>query len=164
MNKKGFTLVELITTFSLVSVIVILLMNLLVLIKNIYSESNVKTNLLINQGNLNKVLNEAFKKDNLISYKSCNESDFCYDFNFSDGSIKRLNVTKDKITFDNYVYKLSEDSSIINPTVEKEYTLSNDLNSYDSMLVIKIPIKNKFYSGNFGANIIYQYNSNKISL
>ena len=40
MNKKGFTLVELITTFALATVIIVLLINIVLLIKNIYSKNN----------------------------------------------------------------------------------------------------------------------------
>ena len=164
MNRKGFTLVELITTFVLTSVIVVLLINLLVFIKNIYNESDVKTKLLIEQGNLNKILNEAFIDNNLSRYSPCNESEFCYDFTFNDGNIKRLSVTENKIIFDNYTYNLNNNIKVVNPTIEKEYTISDDITGYDSMLIIKIPIESKFYNGNYGANIIYQYNSNKHNL
>ena len=47
MDKKGFTLVELITTLALTSVIVILLINVVLVINNVYSKSSIKTELYI---------------------------------------------------------------------------------------------------------------------
>ena len=57
MNNKGFTVVELITTFAVASAIALVLFNIVLIIKNLYSNSNIKTNLLINQGNLSEQFN-----------------------------------------------------------------------------------------------------------
>ena len=43
--KRGFTLVELITTFALTAVIIVLLLNVVIIIRNLYTSSNVKTQL-----------------------------------------------------------------------------------------------------------------------
>ena len=65
MNNKGLTLVELITTFALTSVIVVLLINIVVVIKNVYSKSDIKTELYINQSNLSNVyLRIGFGREN----------------------------------------------------------------------------------------------------
>lgn len=148
MNKKGFTLIELITTFALASVILILLINVIVLIKNVYTKSNTKTELLINQANLSNSLNSKLKKDNIKSYESCTDGNFCYEFTLSDDSVVRLEVFNTKIKFGNFVYTLVDDTTIETPSLidDKEF------------LVIKIPIKNKlFVNRNFGINLVYVY-------
>ena len=147
MNKKGFTLVELITTFALAAVIFVILINILVLIKNIYTSSDTKTQLLINQANLSNALNSKLKNENIVSYSECSDSDFCYEFVLSDDSSVKLEVTNSKIKFGDYVYKLVDGTSISTPV------FTNDTSGF---LNIKIPITNKMFPDEeFGINLVY---------
>lgn len=165
MNKKGFTLIELITTFALVSVLIIILMNIIVVIKNIYSKNNVRGELLIEQSNLSNLINKRFDRDFLDSYFLCNETEFCYIFNFVDGSSSKLVVDDNYIKFDTYVYKIKKDTTISKPTLEIINIDVSNSEVNNSFLVIKIPVNNKRYPNeDFGLNIVYQYNSAKISL
>lgn len=158
MNKKGFTLVELITTFALSTVVIILLINVVVVIKNIYSKSNIKSELYINQSNLSNALNSKINRNMLISYETCTDETFCYNFNFGDEIIK-LTVTEKTIKFGDYVYNLSDKSIVDNPSLNIEYVDLSDTENSDSFLVIKIPITNEFYPNiDFGVNVIYKYN------
>jgi len=165
MNKKGFTLIELITTFALTSVIIILLINVVLLIKDIYMQNYIKSSLIIEQSNLSYFINNKFLPDSLEGYRECDESDFCYEFDFNDGTTSKLLIKNNSIKFDNYVYDLSQEVSIENPKVEMvKFDLSNT-NTYNSVLVIDIPIKSKLYKNdNFGINVIYQFNSYVTSL
>lgn len=166
MNKKGFTLIELITTFALTATIVILLMNVIVIIKNVYSSSNAKTILLINQANLSNALNSKINNNNLLSLNSCTDSSFCYEFKLINGETIKLIVTESKISFGNYVYKLDGSASITNPEIITKTNIDvTDETLNNSFLIIKIPITSKKYSNDdFGINLIYQYNSNNITL
>ena len=165
MNKKGFTLVELITTFMLSSVIIILLLNVAVVIRNIYSKTNIKTDLYITQSSLSNNLNRTFGVDNISSYVECNDSEFCYDFNLVTGDTVRLTVSDGTISFGNAKYKLNNSSKVVNPSIEKEYVTSTSEDELDSFLVIKIPIVCDLYPGiDFGINLVYLYNSNEINL
>lgn len=158
MKNKGFTLVELITTFALVSVIVILLINIIVIIKNVYSNTDKKTELYINQSNLSNVLNKKFSKDNLISYRSCdntleNEYLICQLFTFkdSDNEIK-LSVTPELIKFGNYAYPLDECSVVKNDLSDELFSVDEN----NDILNIKIPIYCEMYPEiNFGINLVY---------
>ena len=166
MNKKGFTLVELITTFALATVIIVLLVNVIIVIKNIYSKNDIKSELLINQSNLSNVINKKLIEDSLDTYTPCDDSDFCYNFNFVDGSSSKLVVTNDSIKFDNYVYNLKNGVVIENPIIDiiVDIEVSNT-NHNNSFLILKIPIKHKVYPNkDFGIDLVYQYNSNNIEL
>ena len=164
MNKKGFTLVELITTFALSAVIIILLINIVVVIRNIYSKTDLKTELYINQGNLSNAMNKVINKDNLISYSECNDEDFCYLFNLSTGESIKLTVSNTNIKFGDFVYKLKSNTSVGNPSITTEY-ITGITNNNDSFLIIKIPISTDQYPGeDFGINLVYPYNSNETIL
>ena len=71
LNKKGFTLIELITTFALASVLIIILINIIIVIKNIYSKNDIRSELLLEQSNLSNLINKKFDKDFLNSYFPC---------------------------------------------------------------------------------------------
>lgn len=165
MNQKGLTLVELITTFALAAVIILILTNVIVIIKNIYSNNNIKSDLLIEQSNLSKLINQKITTGTLTSYEKCDDSEFCYNFYFIDGGTSKLIVTDDYIRFDNYVYKINNDTVIGNAKIKTETIEVSSTDINNSFLIIDIPLENKLFSDeNFGINIVYQYNSNKITL
>ena len=72
MNKKGFTLVELITTFALAAVIIAILINIVLIIKDIYVKYEIKTEMLIKQGELNSVINEKII-NGVTTFSTCND-------------------------------------------------------------------------------------------
>ena len=161
MNKRGFTLVELITTFALTTVIIVLLINVINVINNIYSKNNIKTELYINQSDLSNILNSKINNEQLLSYETCTDSDFCYTFNFIDGESIKLVVTKKQIKFGNYVYKLMDKTEVKNPVLKEEYMVISDVSHNNTFLILQIPIKNELYPDiDFGINLIYPYNSN----
>ena len=160
MKNKGFTIVELISAFAITSLIVVLLINLVVVIKNIYNKSNTRTELYIIQGNLSNAINEKLGLDNLKSITKCNDEEFCYNFELKDEKNIKLTVTDKIIKFGNQTFKLSKNSEVINPKIAT-YKVNNTEEKKDSFLYISIPIKNKVYlEENFGVNIVYSYNSN----
>lgn len=162
MKNKGFTLVELIATFVLCSVIVILLINVVLVLKSVYMETKIKTDLLINQSNLATVLNSNVKENNVVSICECSDSYKCYRFAFSSGETKDLIIKSDYIKFGEYVYKLDEGSEI--QTLDSYLTLDSqiitDNTKKNSILNINIPIYNNRYPNfNYGVNFNYIYKS-----
>lgn len=146
MNKKGLTLIELIVTFALAISIIIILLNVLLIIKKNYEDTDSKTKLVMNQSTLSNLMNSKFVGDNLVSYDTCNGT-FCYEFTFVNGDIITLDVTSKKIIFGDYVYELDSLSKVDTPTL-----------TYDNpYLVIKIPIYTKLYPNtDFGINLVYK--------
>lgn len=160
MKKNGFTLVELITTFALTTVIVVLLINVVVVIKNIYSNSNIKTELYIKQSNLSNALNSKFKNENLDSYQDCEEEGYllCQNFNFVNGESIKLTVTEKEIKFGNFVYNLDNNVKVENPSFDIEFVDINTGNNGNNILVLKIPIICELYPDiDFGINLVYPY-------
>ena len=155
MNKKGFTLIELITTFALATVIIIILLNIISIIKNIYVQNDVKSTLAIEQSNLSKLMNEKFD-NKLLYYVACNDGDYCYIFSFENEESVKLVVEKSKISFGEYTYKLDKNTEVKNPTLTREYVDLDDTENTNNFLVINIPIINKLYPKlNFGINLVY---------
>lgn len=144
MNNKGFTLIELITTFALSAVIIIFLINIIVVSKNIYSKNESRSNLIIEQSNLSYMINKKIYNNKYDSYDSCGIG--CYNIAYKDGTTSNLTVTTNSIKFDNYVYKKSTGITIGTPVVGVD----------TSFFTIKIPIYHKLYPNeNFGVDIVY---------
>lgn len=168
MNKKGFTVVEMVTSFALAAIIITLFFSVVLTIKKIYTSSAVKTELLIEQANLSKKMNQIIKDNNVSSYEICTDEnyDVCYEFNHIDGTIYKLliNTIENKITFDNYTYKLDANSSIGNIEVSVE-TVAEVADTYNnSFLYIKIPIENSnLENEDFGINLVYPFNSSLLT-
>lgn len=161
MKQNGFTLVELITTFALTATIIILLLNVVVVIKNLYTNTNIKTQLYINQSNLSNVLNSKIRNGNLNSLSECGEEQdylLCKIFEFNNEEIKLL-VKEKSITFGSYVYKLDDNTKVISPSLNDTEYLSNG----DNILNLKIPIVNELYPDiDFGINLIHVYLPNEL--
>ena len=165
MNKKGFTLIELVTTFALATVIITILINIVVIIKDMYTTYEAKSKLIIEQSTLSSLINRKFYEKSLSTYEPCFDTSFCYKFKFSDESTSTLVVGEDFIKFDSYIYKLTKGSKIEEPTMEIIDIDVTDITSNNAFYVIKIPIKNKLFGNeDFGINIVYQYNSNEKEL
>ncbi len=153
MNKKGFTLIELITTFALATILIIILINIVVLIKDIYNQNNTKSKMAIEQSTLSKLMNEKFQKG-LKYYSACSDSDFCYNFIFEDGETSKLVVDDNKIIFDEYIYKLENGVGVKNPTIKRTYVDIDDESNTDNFFTIKIPVYSKLYPNkNFGIDL-----------
>ena len=167
MNNKGLTIVELVTTFALSTVIIFILINIIVLIKNIYTKNDIKTQLLIEQGNLSEVINNKLNEKGLYSYDICNEGNVCYNFIYMEGTTSKLIIKGDVIKFDNYVSKVIEGVSIdySNVKIERYDKIIDSNGINDSLIVIKVPITHKLYlNEDFGVSIVYQYNTNETEI
>ena len=159
-NNKGFTIVELITSFAMASIVMVFLFTIVMFLKNNFIAKSVKTDLLIKQSLLSKELNKDFRNNRLLSYNTCGNK--CFECHFVDGENKQLVVSEngDLITYGDYTYELTNSSyaGAINTNVEYFSVDSNLVN--DGILVIEIPIKNKKYPDeDFGIKVIYQFNS-----
>ena len=165
MNNKGFTLVELITTFAVASVIALILFNVVLSIKNIYSKTNMKTNLLINQANLNNQINSKVLDENITSIDLCDLSTYCYKIKYTDGKTLNLVIKEKSVAFGNYTYKLEKGSYVDTDNIKLSYKTFNEItDNKDSILNIKIPIKSKQIENyDFGLNFIYLYNDGDIN-
>lgn len=78
MNKKGFTLVEVIMSIVLVSVVLTFMLASLVKLRNTYSEVNENTDALIFSSSISRIINNDLSDNGGIRYVGCNiEGDIC---------------------------------------------------------------------------------------
>ena len=73
----------------------------------------------------------------------------------------KLVVEENKIIVGDKVYKLTDKTKVVNPTLVPGYIEQNEAYSGNNILVLKIPIINELYPNiDFGVNVVYLYNIN----
>lgn len=163
-RQKGFTLVEIVVTFCLVSTISFLLFQLILSIKNLYTTSDYKTVLLIEQGNMTRRINTDMFTMPLLKVEDCsNEKNVCWLFTVRDLALdknvtKRLEVYENSIVYDGYKMNIDNGTKIGDVSAVVSYIDDSSV-TYNAMLTIDIPITNKLVEGNYGLHLIIQYNT-----
>ena len=167
-NNQAFTLVELIVTFCLVSTISFLLFQIILGLKDIYTSSDFKTILLTKQGNMTRRINRDFFENELTRVEKCDEATLddgnklCLLFTLVDTEdnafTKQLEVYNDAIVYDGYRMDIDNGSKLGSISTVVAY-IEDESTKYNSMLKISLPVTNKLTKGDFGVNLIIQYNS-----
>lgn len=157
MKKNGFTVVELIVSFTLVSIISIILFQLIFSLKDLYVGGDIKTTLLNKQGIMTKKINDDLTERTLLGISGCGVS--CLNFAYSDGNSQLLvDVAASTITYDDYTMKLSEGSEF-GELDFSNYAISSTPNTSNSFFNLNIPIVSKFFDSDFGIHIVKLYDS-----
>ena len=159
MNKKGFTVVELIVSITLTFVIVSLLFQVLLALRDVYVSSGVRTQLLNKQTLMSSKLNEDLYGKSLSSVLKCGRN--CLNFIYSDGSSARLVVdTSNNIfRYGEYSTELVSGSRFSDVDIRVEKVSDMPTNKKDSLLILNIPVNHNLFDSNYGVNVIYPFDS-----
>lgn len=160
-NNKGFTLVEMLVSFTLSMILVIILFQLIINLKELYMSSGIKTDMINKQYLMTNKIYEDLTERKLVSASKCeSEKTNCINLMYANGEIKQFNVdkTENTITYDNYTIKITT-AEIGIPIIELSTITENK-----KILTIKVPVNSKnFKNEEFGINIVYPLNSNEIT-
>lgn len=165
MKKNGFTVVELLVSLSLTMVVVIIMFEIIILLKDLFQTSNVKTEILNKKSIIVDKMYTDINNRNVSRIEQC--GDYCLNFTMNDSTERKFEVNKDEniITYDDYTFKL-----------EKIYTIgniyfSNDVLNYTSneknngIFVLKVPIYSKLTNKeNLGIDMVATYNTNSTAI
>lgn len=165
INNSGFTVVELVVSFSITLIVILLLFQIVLNLKDIYTKDGVKTELLIKQGLMVKSLADSFEKQEVKNIAKCSE-EHCLRFTFADNKTKDLKYDPNNNIFQygDYKTKLVNGSSFGSMKVSNSTHTSTDNESKDSVLTISLPVTNTLVEGEYGIKISLLYNSFKTSV
>lgn len=92
-NNKGFTLVELVISITLLSIVLVFMMKVLISLKNKEDANGINTKLLVNQTIISKTLNNDNIKNDIknIQYCEADKKD-CVLIEFAIGTSKKLQL------------------------------------------------------------------------
>ena len=156
MKNKGFTIVEMLSAFILSSIIIIILFELIINLKEIYQSSGIKTELLNKQYLMTNKIYKDLNEKNVLNISPCEGENKCISFTYSDGTIKNLEIdeTNKTIAYDNYIIKLN------NATNFGDITIDTAPTNESKILNIKVPIYNNIIKDtDFGIHIVYKYDT-----
>ena len=155
MNNKGFTLVELIVSFVLITVISLALFKTTLTLQqqqqHSISKNKYKSFLIV----LNNTIQMDFIGDTMKSVTSCGNN--CYDIVYENVGEKRLSVADNIITYGSTKEKLPSDYKFIGDIEFTSYT--SDRVGYDSFILLTISIKSNYDSKINKIKYMYQYDS-----
>ena len=160
-NNKGFTLVEMLVSFTLSMVLIVILFQLIINLKELYVASGIKTELLNKQYLITNKIYTDLNEKKVTKIENCEDSPVCVEFTFTDGNTKKIEVDKTTKTlkYDGYIIKLKNDSEIKTININ-----TTDSESNKNIFNVNIEIKNnQFNNTNFGINIVYPYNKLQVA-
>ena len=158
MNKRGFTVIELLTTFLLVTIVVSLLIVISTSLSKIYVSTSTKTELFYKQSLLSKELNESFLKKPITKIDRCDNNYNCVILTYSDLTTKRIQIDETLIHIGDETYDIVQYSTIGTIKIDVIYSLIAHPYKADAIFNLRIPITYKNIEGDFGINLVYQFN------
>lgn len=164
MKNKGFTIVEFAVSFCLIAAISLLLFQLIISLKTLYLNGNIKSTLLAKQGIMLQRINDDFDNNNLTTVTSCGLSCLTFIYENKEPIDLKIDPYNKTITYDDYTMLLDNGSSFGNVNVTKKEQIKNSTNINDSIFLIEIPIYNSLLNDNFDIKILLTYNSNKTTI
>ena len=162
MHKKGFTIIEMVMAFVLVTAVVLFLFGIVFNLKDSYLKTNKTSELYAEQAILTQTINHDFYTIGINKITKCSTDSakvICADIELLNGETKHLEVTKgtnNKIKYDNYIYPLglTEDFEMISSVNNTDKVLR--LCKTDDLIILNIPIHSeRDETKNFGVKIIY---------
>lgn len=153
MKNKGFTVIEVIVSFALVALISTFLFQVVLSLKTIFLMGDIKTTMLIKQGNMTEKIYNDLDNHKLVNVTDCdNNEEMCKKLIFEDKNrILKLDTTNRLLTYENYTIKL--DDGITYDSIFS--VISNNGN----ILHISLPLHHKLMDGDFGLDIVYDVNN-----
>ena len=161
-NNKGFTLVEMLVSFTLSMILIIILFQLIINLKDIYMSSGIKTELLNKQYLITNKIYTDLNEIKATKIENCNNPSVCIEFTFQNGSIKKLELDDENktLSYDGYVIKLSNGSYFKTININTNIFGENNKKIFN----VSIPIYNDLFKDtNFGINIVYPYNDLEVT-
>ncbi len=158
--KKGFTLIELIVSFAMISILSLVIFRTTINIQ----QKQVRNLAYSNYVTFHSTVNTVFQTD--LVNKTIEELEFCgrncYKIKYAGETTKQLSIDVEKglITYGGFIEKLPSSFEFY-----MDMTISEDLydevvnGQYNAMLTIRIPISSTILPNKRDLYYIYQYNS-----
>lgn len=172
-NNKGFSTLELIVSFSLTMIIVIVLFEIIIYMKELYEKSVTQTELVNRQNLLTDYIYTDLSNLDVASVSACGDNCLQFDFYNSDNKQLKWDLSYGTVSYENYTISLINNTNFDQTLSLPDYdgseltgvkicNLSAGFSgSVDSYLSIKLPITNSLFpERDFGLNILYTYDSN----
>lgn len=161
-NNKGFSVIELIVSFSLTMLVIVILFEIIVSMKELYEKSITQAE-LVNKQNLmtDYIYSDIYNNDLISVYPCAEDPKNCFKFTYAGNVIKELKIdnTYKTLTYGDYTIDLIKNSSFGDIKICNQSEFSSDA-VIDSYFSIEIPITNSLFpDDDFGVNVFNAYDT-----
>ncbi len=165
MKNKGFTVYELLISFAFLAIVGYSMLSMILNIKDKSYLTGLEFDMKSFKNAVSIKLENDLTTKIIESITTCGS--YCIDILYNTGETKQfsINIKNLTITYGTENYKLPTDSYFgdnISITTQTIAGVSNG--KKNSLLMISIPIEHYEVEGNFGLNLIYQYDNTKYDL
>lgn len=160
MKNKGFTTIELVTTFALTMVIVVFLLEIVSVVKYIYVNQVLTSSIRVKQALMTEKIMDDFDNYTMISTSSCGAN--CIVFEWKEQLPTKLKIDGNTFTYGDYTVSLSNNTSFGEISIFSK-TIQNTTGN-NSYLLVSLPIKSSMLSGDYGVYAAYQYDANTYAI
>lgn len=165
-NNHGFTVIELVVSFTITLVVILLLFQIVISLKDLYVKDGIRTELLIKQSLMGEKITTDFTDHKVLAAAKCSGEENCIAIMFDNGSEKTLSYNKSTNLFHygDYTTKLVSGSKFGSIEIMNETFLNIPTGRNDSLIKIKIPVTHNLVKGDYGIKIDYLYDSRKTAI
>jgi len=172
-NNKGFSILELIVSFGLTMVIVVVLFEIIIYMKELYEKSVTQTELINRQNLITDYIYSDIYDKGLNTLYLCGDN--CIAFDYNDGDTKQLkwDTSLNTIGYGDYTVSLLKNTFLdqslllsdgISTLSGAKICHSSNIHS-DEYFTIKVPLTNALFpDDDFGLNIFYYYSNGEVSV
>lgn len=164
-NNRGFTILELIVSFTLGMIIMFFLFEIILTLKELYVSSGTKTELLMKQAIISRNMNDEFENKQVKMVLKCGANCLTFIFEDNSSSTLKIDTTNGTFQYGNYKIKLTTGTSFGNVEVKNNSIEGVAENKKNAYLAIHIPVYNKLLKNvDYGATVVYQYDNRIASI
>lgn len=147
-NNKGFSILELIVSFSICMVVMVVLLEIVITLKEVYEKSGIRTEMLNKENIIVDLVYSDILDKGLSNVESCGE--FCAKFTYSDATFKVLKSSNLTLEYGDYK------TNILNGSAVDDFQIKNENN----VILVRIPVTHKlFFNENFDIKIVHYLGS-----
>lgn len=146
MNKKGFTLVEVIVSIVLVSVIMVSMLASLVKLRDTYSVIHENSDVIVYTSSIARVINNDLMKNNGIRYANCSPDGLECELILGNDEKRKIEILKEgeEIDLCDYRNRRGKDASHERITTTLKYTNTTNLGTEGDLIYIRTLILDRY--------------------
>jgi hypothetical protein len=159
-NNKGFSTLELLISFIIISFVSIAMFRAVLTLNNKLFYYQHTSRLIVFQGSLTNAIQRGLSNEVVNKITPCGTN--CYDIRYKNSAIKRLKIDKsvNTIQFGNIIERLPTNTRFIGDLVfDISGIQSNENVKYNTVITFNVAVISDIVDEVFNINITHQYNS-----
>lgn len=162
MKRKGFSTVELIVSFVIVSIVSIAIFKTVTSLMDKINFYQNQSKMTIINGNIINSIQQDLRHRKLYGISECGSN--CYDIMYQNFDVRRIkiNMTNKTIQYGGVTEKLPSNVKITGDLQLTTQTFTVEDGKHNAILTIFIPLEDEVMETSYSLNVVYQYDNRDI--